>query len=47
MEAWCTKCRKNVTIVKPVEKRTKNNRVMMSGHCGVCNTKVNRFIAGK
>ena len=44
MQGYCVKCKKKVEIENGHEKKTKNGRHMMQGHCPHCNTKVSVFL---
>jgi hypothetical protein len=45
--AYCVKCKKQVTMVNPTMKKTKNGKHMMQGGCDQCNTTVNKFVSEK
>ena len=40
----CLKCRKNTESKNPKVVRTKNERIMLSSKCEVCNSKKSTFI---
>ena len=40
----CCKCKKMVQIVNGKVEKTKNNRNILKGHCGICQTKVCKFV---
>ena len=42
---YCVKCKAKRKIENPKKRRTRNGRNMVCGTCGVCETKVCRFIA--
>jgi len=42
--SFCLKCKKHCDIKDSIVKTTKNNRMMMSGLCSVCNTRTNKFL---
>ena len=44
---YCLKCKKNTETVNEHEKRTKNNRLMLTGQCKICGTTKNKFISNK
>ena len=44
VEAYCVKCKFTSEMVKPVVKKTKNGRNMMTGTCVKCGTKMCKFI---
>lgn len=44
---YCLKCRKKTDTINPKHKKTKNNRLLLTGRCAVCNSIKSQFIAGK
>lgn len=42
---YCLKCKSQQKMLEPQMKTTKNGRKMLSGKCGNCGTKVNKFVS--
>lgn len=47
MEGYCVMCKCKQQMEAAKEKKTSNGRLMMSGTCKKCGTKMNVFIANK
>lgn len=47
MEAYCVKCKSKSEMKNPKEKKTSNGRVMMTGTCAKCGTKMCKFMPSK
>jgi hypothetical protein len=47
MEGYCVICKQKQAMEQAKEKKTANGRLMMSGVCKKCGTKVNVFVSSK
>ena len=45
MNSCCLSCKKNTENTNQKMVKTKNNRLMMSSKCAICNNKKSRFIS--
>ena len=45
MDIYCVKCRKHTETTNLEERRSKNNKRMLTGECVVCGKRKNKFIA--